>query len=254
MKRPLLLFGPIVGMAVEAYETALALGYEPINVVWARDQIVEGMSSRVLPDLSVAERTMPALIVGHPLYPDLVGLRLDRRWCGAVVRARAELEKEGVSNWTSLTHPSAVISPSARVGRGVIVGPAATVSSESDLADFVTVGRSSSVGHHSAVGEYSRVGPGVIIPGDVRIGSRVVVGPGATFVNGIRICDEVLIGAGSVVTRHVRAPAQIMGNPARPLRRPISVVRRALRRSVITILRRTGLYAPVRRWYRSRLG
>lgn len=250
MTNPLLLIGGLGGSGVEVIEMAQELGYEPINGIWDSSEQISALPTFLISDLSSKQRAYPTLIVGHRRYLDLVNARLDRRWCESTARVRQELENLGVNNWVSLHHSSATVSPSAQIGVGVIIGPGVTVSSMAVIGDFVSVGRSSSVGHHSRVGDYSRLGPGVIIPGDVAIGSKVVVGPSATFVNGLRISDAVLIGAGSVVTRHIRGPAQVMGNPARPLRRPVSLIRRAAKRAVFRLLRTTGLYSRARQWYR----
>jgi len=130
------------------------------------------------------------------------------------------------------------------------VGPLVSISSEAILGDFVSLSRNSSVGHHVAIGDYCAIGPGVIIPGGVTLGASVLVGPAATFLNGIRVSDGSLIGAGSVVTRHVRNGNQVMGNPARKLRRPIARLRRFGKNLARRVLRRTGLYSMAKNRYR----
>ncbi len=202
-------------------------------------------------DLSEDHRTWPAVIVGTRRFPDLANKRVDYRWCESTERVRQEMERVGINQWVSIVHESAVVSPTAFIGKGVIVGPGATIASFARIGDFVRVGRSGSVGHHTEIGDYSRLGPGVVIPGEVVIGAKVVVGPGATFVNGLRITDHVLIGAGSVVTRHITKPLQVMGNPARPLRRPVALLKRAARKATRSVLSGTALLEAMRHWYRT---
>ncbi len=254
MTKEILLVGQLSASAIEALETVMEAGLTPTNVIWEGEIAEERCRAVIVEKLTPREMNFPAVIVGHHRYPDLEQARIDRRWCGATARMRNELELLGVRNWVNVIHPSAMISPSARLGVGVVVGPGVTVSSHATVGDFVSLGRASSIGHHSSVGDFSRLGPGVIIPGEVSIGSRVVIGPAATFVNGVRITDGVLIGAGSVVTRHVRKPVQIMGNPARPLRRPLALFRRGARNAMLRLIAKLGLYSKARQIYRDGLG
>ena len=54
----------------------------------------------------------------------------------------------------------------------------------------------------------------------VTVGRNVWVGGGAILMPGITIGDNATIGAGSIVTKDVAAGETVVGNPARPLRRP----------------------------------
>jgi len=250
----LLLVGVPVRNGQEILETAQLLGYDIEIVASAAPETHGDFPVHTFESLPDSLRGVSAFLVGEAGPPELMLQRIDRRWTTAARLLREKAEAHGISRWVNLVHPTASVSPSASLGVGVFVGPQVSISSNAVIGDFVTIGRNTTFGHDSSIGDYSRLGPAVAIPGLVTLGKNVVVGPGASFVNGVRITDGVLIGAGSVVTRHIRRPLQVMGNPARPLRRPIAVVRRSVKKSVRSVLRRTGLYKRAREWYRSRRG
>ena len=254
MTVPLLLIGEPLGSGLEIAETAELLGYEPIAVIFRPTEVqsrFEEVMSDVLPGRLSDAAVFP---IGVPLSDTEFSLRADRRWLLSTKRAVDFAIQSGLSRWVNLVHPTAHVSPSARLETGVFVGPLATVSSGAHVESYAVIGRSSSLGHHSSVGEYSRLGPGAVVPGGVSLGSNVVVGPAASFVNGIRIAPGAFIGSGAVVTRHIRGPHQVMGNPARRLRRPVALVRRGVKRFVRKSLRRTGLYRRAREVYRATFG
>jgi acetyltransferase-like isoleucine patch superfamily enzyme len=247
----LLIIGNLVGGGIETLETALELGYRPINIPWNLSKAPRYCDTLSANELTGRHKVLPAILVDTRRYPDLEQERLDLRWIESTARARAELEALGVRNWVTLVHPWAHVSPSATVGHGVVVGPGATISSYAQIGNFVRVGRSSTIGHHCRVGDESRLGPGVVLPGGVQIGSRVLVGPGAVFVNDIVVADGAFVSAGSVVTRHIKGPIQVMGNPARVLRRPSSLLRKWLKARARALLRNTRYFGAVRHWYRT---
>ncbi len=105
--------------------------------------------------------------------------------------------------WKSFTvvHPSAVISPTARLGIGVFVGPLAIVSSNADVGDHCIVHLHASIGHDSKIGENCVILPGARISGSATIGDRVLIGSNA-FVNvGVQIGHDCHVDALTYVRR-----------------------------------------------------
>lgn len=210
----LLIVGEVSEVGREMFETAVALGYEPI-VVLSPDQAdfgdAETWAIDALPD---SYRSLPATLARSGLQPSLDGLRIDRRLYARVSRHVALAAQHGITNWVSLVHPTAVVSPSAQLGLGVFVGPLVTVAPKTRIADFARVGRGSSIGHDVEIGSYSRIGPGVVLSGNVIIGEETMVGSGAVFVNRVSVGERSLVGAGSVVTKSFPADSMLWGNPA----------------------------------------
>lgn len=118
---------------------------------------------------------------------------------------------------TSAISRSAVLSPSARVGRRVQLLPGSVVMAATVLGDGVIVNTNASIDHDGVVGDFVHVAPGATIAGDVTIGARTLVGVGARVLPGVRIGADVVIGGGAVVIRDVADGTTVVGNPARPI-------------------------------------
>jgi UDP-perosamine 4-acetyltransferase len=114
-------------------------------------------------------------------------------------------------------HPSASVSETASVGRGVTVNAQSYVGPGSALGDHVLVDSDVTVSHDVELGEGATVTPGVTLAGGVSAGRDAYVGPGATVVEDVRIGERSLVGAGAVVTDDVPADTTVVGVPARPV-------------------------------------
>ena len=54
-----------------------------------------------------------------------------------------------------------------------------------------------------------------------RIGNNVDIGANACIIGNVQIGDNVVIGAGAVVVKDVPSDCVVVGNPAKPLPKPL---------------------------------
>jgi UDP-perosamine 4-acetyltransferase len=116
-------------------------------------------------------------------------------------------------------HPSAVVSPSARLGAGPTALAQAVVGPDVVLGEDVIVNTSAVVEHDCRIGDHVHVATGARLAGGVRVGHDVHIGAGATVIEGVEIGAGAIVGAGAVVVRDVRPETIVAGVPARELRR-----------------------------------
>lgn len=120
----------------------------------------------------------------------------------------------------ALVHPTAFVSPSARLGRAAVVLPLAVVHSAAELGDAVIVNTGAIVEHDCVLGEGVHVSPGAVLAGGVRAGPGAWIGAGAVVIQGVRVGSGATVGAGTVVIRDVEDGVTVVGNPARVIRSP----------------------------------
>lgn len=114
----------------------------------------------------------------------------------------------------TLIHPSAVVSPSARLGEGVLVGPRAVVNASAEVAANAILNSGCIVEHDAKVGANSHVAPGAVILGGAEVGDDVLIGGGAVILHGVSVGHGAVVAAGAVVARPLDAGARVAGVPA----------------------------------------
>jgi len=129
----------------------------------------------------------------------------------ALVRALPE------APFAPVVHPSAVVSPSARVGAGSFVGPLAVVHTGAVVGAHAIVNTGAVLEHDAVLGEASHLAPGAVLAGGVMVGGGALIGVGVCAVPGVRVGDGAVVGAGAVLIRDVEPGATVAGNPATPL-------------------------------------
>lgn len=135
--------------------------------------------------------------------------------------SREVLYKKLISKDVRLTHlidTTAIISPTAKIGNGVIVCEHSTIHTEVELGansliqPFCDIGHDIKVGKHTVLSPYCAPGGGTIF------GDRVFVGMKVSILELLTIGDDAIIGMGSAVFRDVAPGSTVIGNPARVTR------------------------------------
>lgn len=116
-------------------------------------------------------------------------------------------------------HPSAVVSASAALGRGVAIMAGSVVNARARVGDNCIVNTSSVVEHDCRIGAHTHIASGAILGGCVTVGEGVHVGAGATVKQCVHVADAAVIGLGAAVVKDVEEGQVVVGVPARPLRR-----------------------------------
>lgn len=127
----------------------------------------------------------------------------------------AELGRRFGLGYHTLIHPTAYVSPQARLGQGVFVGANSVIGAGARLGDHVFVNRGVTVGHDTHIGSFSRIQPGANLGGLSRIGSGVTIAIGATLLERLVIGNGAFVGAGAVVTKDVADEVLVFGSPAK---------------------------------------
>lgn len=103
----------------------------------------------------------------------------------------------------ALSHPTAVIEPSATLTAGVHVFAHAYVGSEARLGYGVIVNTGAIVSHDCLLGDYVNISPGAMLAGGVQIGSGALIGMGVTVNLGVNIGAGARVGNGATVKADV---------------------------------------------------
>ena len=115
-------------------------------------------------------------------------------------------------------HRSAVVSPSAKLGRNVVIAANAVVCTESNIGDFAIINTAATVDHECEIGPAVHICPGAHLAGRVRVDGGAFVGLGANVIQCLRVGAGAIVGAGAVVLKDIPAYATAVGVPARVIK------------------------------------
>ncbi|MGG1399961.1 acetyltransferase [Bacillus salipaludis] len=130
---------------------------------------------------------------------------------------KAVVEELGFSrrHFVTVTHSTASISPSAKIGFGTVVMPQAVINADVVIGNHCIINSGSVVEHDSLLEDFVHLCPNSTITGTVKMGEGSCVGSGATVIPNIRIGEWSMIGAGATVIDHLPANCLAVGTPAK---------------------------------------
>ncbi len=209
----LVIFG-LGNMLSDIFDCALALGHDVVKIVRNQPQIARPRTKGLEERIVLLPRP-PAILDlgGFAAAADEIyalgttgsgrGLLVERLWRDHGVRL------------TTLVHPTAYVSPLARLGAGVFVGARSVIAPGAEIGDHVFVNRSVTVGHDTVVEPFVRLQPGCNVGGHVRVGRGVTVGMGANVIEERVVGSGSMVAAGAVVIDDVPPDVLVAGVPAR---------------------------------------
>lgn len=132
-------------------------------------------------------------------------------------RARRFVAGRLAVQFATAVHPSAIVSPSASVGKGSVVMQGAVIQADARIGCHCIVNTGASVDHECVIDDYAHVSPHATLCGNVRVGEGAWIGAGAVVVPGVSIGKWCVVGAGAVVVRDIPDGAVAYGSPCRPV-------------------------------------
>lgn len=129
----------------------------------------------------------------------------------------AKIIEEKKGEFINLIHNTALVSPLAKIGKGILICPFVIISCNTSVGNHVTFNSYSDLGHDAIVGDYTSIMSHVDITGNVLVGAHTFWGSGARALPSSKIGNYARIGAGSVVLRKVKDGQTVFGVPAMPI-------------------------------------
>jgi acetyltransferase EpsM len=126
--------------------------------------------------------------------------------------------------YVTVIHPTAIISPSARIGLGTVIMPNAVVNAESVIGDHCIINTGAIIEHENQIGNYAHVSPNATLTGNVTIGEGSHIGASATVIPGRSIGEWSIVGAGSTVIHNIPSNSKVVGSPTRSLKEARQIV------------------------------
>lgn len=139
-----------------------------------------------------------------------------------VIRKRL-FEKIALNGYrmTNLIDPTALVSPTAKLGIGIILTSFCSVASNAIIGNNVAVNVKSIIGHDIIIGDNTVISSMVNVGGACIVGSGSYLGMACQIKEGKTIGYDSIIGMGSVVHNDIPDEMIALGNPARPMRKNI---------------------------------
>jgi len=112
------------------------------------------------------------------------------------------MEKKG-AEFTGFIHPTALIAPSANIGKGVVISHNASVGPKVTIGNHNMLNSRCTIGHDTKIGDYNFISPQAAIAGNTKIGDENMLGTNSCTIPGMTIGNNNKIAAGMVVYKPV---------------------------------------------------
>lgn len=188
------------GHAKVVIEIAEQRGYT-IDAVYDQDQSkVRILSHFVTQTLDIDARNEYCIAIGDNQIRKKISQELTSRFCEALI------------------HKSAIISPSATIGKGSIVMAGAIINAEARIGKHVIINSGAIIEHDCVIEDYAHISPNASLAGDVTVKECAQVGIGASVIQGITIGQNALVGAGAAIIDDVPKNTVTVGVPGIPIK------------------------------------
>ena len=115
-------------------------------------------------------------------------------------------------------HPSAIVSPSAKIGEGTVVMAGAIINADAVIGKHCIINTGASVDHECVIGDYCHIAPHATLCGQVHVDEGSMVGVGTCVIPCKNIGSWCTIGAGAAVVKDIPAGVTAVGVPAKVIK------------------------------------
>jgi len=118
------------------------------------------------------------------------------------------------AHWTSIIHPSAIISNDVYIGEGTVVMAGVIIQPGSKIGRHCILNTGSCIDHDCLIEDFVHIAPKAALAGGVKIGEGTLIGIGSSVVPNVTIGKWSTIGAGAAVICDIPDNCIAVGVPA----------------------------------------
>jgi sugar O-acyltransferase (sialic acid O-acetyltransferase NeuD family) len=122
------------------------------------------------------------------------------------------------TTFTTIIHPSAIISKFVNIGEGSIITAGTILTCNINIGKHAHLNLNTTIGHDCIIGDYFTTAPAVNISGNCNIGNCVYFGTNSSVKEKINICNNVTIGLNSGVVKNIDESGVYVGCPIRKIK------------------------------------
>lgn len=119
------------------------------------------------------------------------------------------------SQYATIIHPTAIVSPTAKVGFGTVIMPRACINAEAIVGSHCIINTGAIVEHDVVVRNFAHISPNATLTGNVTVGEGTHIGSTATIIPQVTVGNWSIIGAGSTVITDIPSYSTAVGSPTR---------------------------------------
>ncbi len=117
----------------------------------------------------------------------------------------------------NLIHPTAIIPPTIKIGKGNIIAPRVGIGVETEIGDFCLIQDGAIIGHDVKIGSWCRIDCYVVLIAGVTLEEEVCVHTSSVINHNVTLGGGSVVGAQSFVFRNVKPGVTVFGNPAKKI-------------------------------------
>lgn len=122
-------------------------------------------------------------------------------------------------NLVNAIHPTAFVSSSAKLGKGIFIGAGCIIGPNVQIGDNCLIHHNVVLPNDNILEDYVHVSPGVNVGSATLMKEFSYIGLGSSILQYIKIGTGAVIGAGAVVTKDVNDNIVVIGVPAKPFKK-----------------------------------
>ena len=145
-----------------------------------------------------------------PLLGSIKEHTIDKNKYYIIGIANLQFRKPIVNNFLSngakfitLIHSTACVSPSSKIGYGVVIAPFVNIGPNVIVGDFTIINSRASMGHDSKIGKHNFITPNVCFSGFTEIGDENLFGINSATIPEIKVGNRNKITAGMILDKNV---------------------------------------------------
>jgi sugar O-acyltransferase (sialic acid O-acetyltransferase NeuD family) len=121
------------------------------------------------------------------------------------------------TTYTTIIHPSAIISKWVEIGEGSIITAGTIITCNIKIGKHAHLNLNTTIGHDCQIGDFFTTAPSASISGKCSFGNCVYFGANSSVRERVSICNNVTIGMGGVVVKDIVEEGVYIGNPLKKL-------------------------------------